>query len=97
VGPGAGILSFPNDHFAAPAAAAPAMKHRLFLFDLDDTLLDFKASERLSFDRTMHALGLAALPDGLFGSARRSTRQASTSTRKRPAACTWNRCRTRSS
>lgn len=42
------------------------MKHRLFLFDLDDTLLDFKASEQLSFDRTMHALGLAALPDGLF-------------------------------
>jgi 2-haloacid dehalogenase len=42
------------------------MKHRLFLFDLDDTLLDFKASEQLSFDRTMRALGLAALPDGLF-------------------------------
>jgi 2-haloacid dehalogenase len=42
------------------------MKHRLFLFDLDDTLLDFKASEQLSFDRTMRALGLAALPEGLF-------------------------------
>jgi len=42
------------------------MKHTLFLFDLDDTLLDFKASEQLSFDRTMRALGLAALPDGLF-------------------------------
>jgi 2-haloacid dehalogenase len=42
------------------------MKHRLFLFDLDDTLLDFKASEQLSFDRTMRALGLDALPDGLF-------------------------------
>jgi 2-haloacid dehalogenase len=42
------------------------MKHRLFLFDLDDTLLDFKASERLSFDRTLRALGLATLPDGLF-------------------------------
>lgn len=42
------------------------MKHRLFLFDLDDTLLDFKASEQLSFDRTMRALGLGALPDGLF-------------------------------
>jgi 2-haloacid dehalogenase len=42
------------------------MKHRLFLFDLDDTLLDFKASERLSFDRTMRALGLDTLPDGLF-------------------------------
>ncbi len=42
------------------------MKHTLFLFDLDDTLLDFKASEQLSFDRTMRALGLDALPDGLF-------------------------------
>jgi 2-haloacid dehalogenase len=42
------------------------MKHRLFLFDLDDTLLDFKASERLSFHRTLDALGVPALPAGLF-------------------------------
>jgi 2-haloacid dehalogenase len=35
------------------------MKHKLFLFDLDDTLLDFKASEQLSFSRTMEALGLS--------------------------------------
>jgi len=42
------------------------MKHRLFLFDLDDTLLDFKASEQLSFDRTLRALGVHTLPDGLF-------------------------------
>jgi 2-haloacid dehalogenase len=34
------------------------MKHTLFLFDLDDTLLDFKASEQLSFVRTLEALGL---------------------------------------
>jgi 2-haloacid dehalogenase len=34
------------------------MKHRLFLFDLDDTLLDFKASEQLSFVRTLEALGM---------------------------------------
>jgi 2-haloacid dehalogenase len=34
------------------------MKHRLFLFDLDDTLLDFKASEALSFARTLGELGL---------------------------------------
>lgn len=34
------------------------MKHTLFLFDLDDTLLDFKASEALSFTRTLHALGV---------------------------------------
>jgi 2-haloacid dehalogenase len=44
------------------------MKHRLFLFDLDDTLLDFKASEQLSFDHTMRELGLRELPDGLFPS-----------------------------
>jgi len=43
------------------------MKHRLFLFDLDDTLLDFKASEQLSFERTMRELGLDTVPDGLFG------------------------------
>jgi 2-haloacid dehalogenase len=42
------------------------MKHTLFLFDLDDTLLDFKASERLSFDSTMRELGLRAIPNGLF-------------------------------
>ena len=42
------------------------MKHRLFLFDLDDTLLDFKASEQLSFVRTMQALGLRDGIAGLF-------------------------------
>jgi 2-haloacid dehalogenase len=42
------------------------MKHRLFLFDLDDTLLDFKASEQLSFVLTMQALGLRDGIDGLF-------------------------------
>ncbi|ALK98464.1 haloacid dehalogenase [Massilia sp. WF1] len=42
------------------------MKHTLFLFDLDDTLLDFKASERLSFVRTMQALGLHEGVDALF-------------------------------
>lgn len=42
------------------------MKHRLFLFDLDDTLLDFKASEKLSFVRTMQALGLEGDTDALF-------------------------------
>lgn len=42
------------------------MKHRLFLFDLDDTLLDFKASERLSFVRTMGELGLHGDIDALF-------------------------------
>ncbi|WP_332854179.1 YjjG family noncanonical pyrimidine nucleotidase [Duganella sp. S19_KUP01_CR8] len=42
------------------------MKHRLFLFDLDDTLLDFKASEKLSFVRTMQELGLRDSVDGIF-------------------------------
>jgi 2-haloacid dehalogenase len=42
------------------------VKHTLFLFDLDDTLLDFKASEKLSFVRTMQELGLLDCPDGLF-------------------------------
>jgi 2-haloacid dehalogenase len=42
------------------------MKHTLFLFDLDDTLLDFKASEQLSFVRTMQALGLCDGIDALF-------------------------------
>jgi 2-haloacid dehalogenase len=44
------------------------MKHRLFLFDLDDTLLDFKASEQLSFDRTMCELGMQTIPMALFAS-----------------------------
>jgi 2-haloacid dehalogenase len=42
------------------------MKHRLFLFDLDDTLLDFRASERLSFARTLQALGAHGDLDALF-------------------------------
>jgi len=42
------------------------LKHTLFLFDLDDTLLDFKASEQLSFVRTMQALGLHEGIDALF-------------------------------
>ncbi|MYM97218.1 YjjG family noncanonical pyrimidine nucleotidase [Duganella vulcania] len=42
------------------------MKHRLFLFDLDDTLLDFKASEQLSFVRTMQALGLSDDVEAIF-------------------------------
>jgi 2-haloacid dehalogenase len=42
------------------------MKHTLFLFDLDDTLLDFKASEKLSFARTVQALGVGAGIDELF-------------------------------
>jgi 2-haloacid dehalogenase len=42
------------------------MKHRLFLFDLDDTLLDFRASERRSFALTLAQLGLGGNIDALF-------------------------------
>ncbi|MGZ5200344.1 MAG: YjjG family noncanonical pyrimidine nucleotidase [Telluria sp.] len=42
------------------------MKHRLFLFDLEDTLLDFKASEKLSFARTLQQLGVTEGIDALF-------------------------------
>lgn len=35
------------------------MAYDLFLFDLDDTLLDFRGSEQLSFARTMEMVGLA--------------------------------------
>jgi 2-haloacid dehalogenase len=42
------------------------MKHRLFLFDLDDTLLDFKASEQLSFARTLRELGCRDGVEALF-------------------------------
>jgi 2-haloacid dehalogenase len=43
-----------------------AGKHKLFLFDLDDTLLDFRASEKLSFARTMQALGFHESVEGIF-------------------------------
>lgn len=42
------------------------MKYKLFLFDLDDTLLDFRASEKRSFMHTMHELGLRDGIDALF-------------------------------
>ena len=42
------------------------MKYKLFLFDLDDTLLDFRASEKRSFLHTMHELGLRNGIDALF-------------------------------
>lgn len=35
-----------------------AMKYDLFLFDLDDTLLDFRASEKLSFDRALTSFSI---------------------------------------
>ncbi len=43
------------------------MKYDLFLFDLDDTLLDFRASEKLSFERSLSFLSVP-VTDGLFAS-----------------------------
>lgn len=42
------------------------MKYNLFLFDLDDTLLDFKASERLSFFLALQSLGMKSDLEDLF-------------------------------
>lgn len=42
------------------------MTYRHFLLDLDDTLLDFKASERLSFHRTLASFGVDLPPSGMF-------------------------------
>jgi 2-haloacid dehalogenase len=42
------------------------MKHSLFLFDLDDTLLDFRASEKLSFERVLRELGFSDSTEDLF-------------------------------
>lgn len=42
------------------------MKYDLFLFDLDDTLLDFKKSEQLSFFLALQNLGLKNGLDALF-------------------------------
>ncbi len=42
------------------------MAYDLFLFDLDDTLLDFKESERLSFFSTLQSLGVKTGIEGLY-------------------------------
>lgn len=42
------------------------MKFNLFLFDLDDTLLDFRESEKLSFMRTMKSFGDVKNIDDVF-------------------------------
>ncbi|MDN3920348.1 YjjG family noncanonical pyrimidine nucleotidase [Roseateles violae] len=42
------------------------MKYRNFLLDLDDTLLDFRASEQLSFVRTLSSFGIGAEVERLF-------------------------------
>jgi len=42
------------------------MKYDLFLFDLDDTLLDFKASEKLSFQLCLQSLGIKTNIENIF-------------------------------
>lgn len=42
------------------------MKYRLFLLDLDDTLLDFQASERQAFARLLQGLGHPAPLDAMY-------------------------------
>jgi len=55
--------------------SSKSLKYRYFLFDLDDTLLDFKASERLSFQATLVALGLGDLTASLFPGYQRENTQ----------------------
>lgn len=65
-----------NRLYAAPSLSAQGgatvlrgiekMKYRRFLFDLDDTLLDFKASEQLSFSRALATLGIDSEKELLF-------------------------------
>lgn len=49
--------------------------YRLFLFDLDDTLLDFKESEKLSFSLALQSLGLKHNLDSLFTQYQKENRQ----------------------
>ena len=42
------------------------MPYNLFLFDLDDTLLDFKESERLSFFSSLQSLGITSELEKLY-------------------------------
>ena len=42
------------------------MDYNLFLFDLDDTLLDFRATERLSFAHAMESLGVRDRPADMY-------------------------------
>ncbi len=41
-------------------------KYDTFLFDLDDTLLNFKASEKLSFKKTMESINQTSMFEDLF-------------------------------
>lgn len=65
-----GGIAYPPKQPHSCQAARPALLSRmaydLFLFDLDDTLLDFRASERLCFAGTMQAMGMHAAADALY-------------------------------
>ncbi|MBY0553563.1 YjjG family noncanonical pyrimidine nucleotidase [bacterium] len=50
------------------------MAYNLFLFDLDDTLLDFKESEKLSFYSTLKSLNIDTALDPIFESYQRENR-----------------------
>lgn len=56
-----------------PGSLGGVMTYQHFLFDLDDTLLDFRASERASFAQTMAVLGLADGADALYLDYRRES------------------------
>ena len=46
---------------------ATPMTYQLFLFDLDDTLLDYQQSERLCFTQALQEIGFLADASALFG------------------------------
>lgn len=50
------------------------MAYNLFLFDLDDTLLDFKESEKLSFYSTLKSLNIDTALDPIFESYQQENR-----------------------
>ena len=53
-----GKAPLPGDvSFTLPARQSIAMPHKLFLFYLDDTLLDYKKSEQTSFALAMEEVG----------------------------------------
>jgi len=51
------------------------MTYRHFLFDLDDTLLDFRASERLSFEQMLGSFGMHAPEARVFADYQRENHQ----------------------
>lgn len=50
----------------AKSPSQRTVKHKIFLFDLDDTLLDYQASEQFAFMQVMQEVGGMVHPPGLF-------------------------------